>query len=105
MMRAVRASRQRKTRLWLDVAFVAGAVGLSASACGGGGASPRRDGGAGAGGRDAASLGQPDAGSDAEPAQSLALVVTAVDPTFETEDHFIAAVEMQLAGEPFAEAM
>ena len=35
----------------------------------------------------------------------LAVVVTAVDPTFVTEDHFIASVEMQLSGEPLAEAM
>jgi hypothetical protein len=38
-------------------------------------------------------------------AQRYALTVTAVDTTFVTEDHFIAAVEMQLAGEPFAESM
>jgi hypothetical protein len=31
--------------------------------------------------------------------------VTAVDTTFTTEDHFIASVEMQLSGEPFAQAM
>ncbi len=41
----------------------------------------------------------------APPPQALALNVTAVDTTFVTEDHFIAAVEMQIAGEPFAEAM
>ncbi|MBV9949264.1 MAG: hypothetical protein JOZ69_20615 [Myxococcales bacterium] len=40
-----------------------------------------------------------------EPAQIYALTVTAVDPTFVTEDHFIAGVEMQIAGEPFAQAM
>ncbi len=102
MMRAVRVSRQRKTWLWLEMAFVAGVLGVAG--CGGGSASPRHDGAAGAGGHGAAT-GQTDGGSDAEPAQSLALVVTAVDPTFRTEDHFIAAVEMQLAGEPFAEAM
>jgi len=39
------------------------------------------------------------------PPQTYALTVTAVDTTFDTEDHFIAAVEMQLSGEPFAEAM
>jgi hypothetical protein len=38
-------------------------------------------------------------------AQSFALTITAVDPTFVTRDHFMAAVEMQLSGEPFAEAM
>jgi hypothetical protein len=47
-----------------------------------------------------------DSGSDgADPPQTFALDVTAVDTTFVTEDHFIAAVEMQLSGEPFAEAM
>jgi hypothetical protein len=40
-----------------------------------------------------------------DPPQTLGLTVTAVDPTFVTEDHFIASVEMQIAGEPFAEAM
>jgi hypothetical protein len=38
-------------------------------------------------------------------AQSVELNVTAVDTTFVTRDHFIASVEMQLSGEPFAEAM
>jgi hypothetical protein len=38
-------------------------------------------------------------------AQTFALNVTAVDRTFATEDHFIASVEMQLSGEPFAQAM
>jgi hypothetical protein len=43
---------------------------------------------------------------DAPPAkQTFALNVTAVDTTFVTEDHFIAAVEMQISGEPFAQAM
>ncbi|HTB74130.1 MAG TPA: hypothetical protein VK762_12850 [Polyangiaceae bacterium] len=37
--------------------------------------------------------------------QSYALSVSTVDTTFVTEDHFIASVEMQLSGEPFAEAM
>ena len=37
--------------------------------------------------------------------QTFALNVTAVDTTFVTEDHFIAAVEMQISGEPFAQAM
>ncbi len=31
--------------------------------------------------------------------------MSAVDTTFVTRDHFIASVEMQIAGEPFAEAM
>ena len=44
-------------------------------------------------------------GASGDERQSYALTVTAVDTTFATEDHFIAAVEMQLAGEPFAEAM
>lgn len=43
---------------------------------------------------------------DADPRpQTLRLTVTAVDTTFVTRDHFIASVEMQIAGEPFAEAM
>ncbi len=37
--------------------------------------------------------------------QTLALHVAAVDTTFATRDHFMAAVEMQISGEPFAEAM
>jgi hypothetical protein len=37
--------------------------------------------------------------------QTLQLNVTAVDTTFVTRDHFIASVEMQISGEPFAEAM
>jgi hypothetical protein len=45
------------------------------------------------------------ADSPAPPPQTLALSVSAVDTTFVTRDHFIASVEMQLAGEPFAEAM
>ena len=43
--------------------------------------------------------------TDGATVQTYALTVTAVDTTFVTEDHFIAAVEMQLSGEPFAEAM
>jgi hypothetical protein len=49
-----------------------------------------------------------DATADATPPptkQTLALNITAVDRTFVTEDHFIASVEMQLSGEPFAQAM
>jgi hypothetical protein len=83
---------------------VLGMIGLSAVGCGGGSqkvdaAFDRRaddDGG---------SADAPPVQSDAAPAQSYALTVTAVDTTFVTEDHFIAAVEMQLGGEPFAEAM
>jgi hypothetical protein len=37
--------------------------------------------------------------------QTLRLDVSAVDTTFATRDHFIASVEMQISGEPFAEAM
>jgi hypothetical protein len=37
--------------------------------------------------------------------QTLQLNVSAVDTTFVTRDHFIASVEMQISGEPFAEAM
>ena len=44
-------------------------------------------------------------GNATPPPQTFALNVTAVDTTFVTEDHFIAAVEMQLSGEPFAQAM
>jgi len=43
-----------------------------------------------------------DAGLDV---QAFALHVTSVDTRFVTEDHFIASVEMQLSGEPFAQAM
>ncbi|HEY6462213.1 MAG TPA: hypothetical protein VIY73_18730, partial [Polyangiaceae bacterium] len=43
--------------------------------------------------------------STGTPPQTLRLDVTAVDTTFVTRDHFIASVEMQIAGEPFAEAM
>jgi hypothetical protein len=37
--------------------------------------------------------------------QTLRLDVSSVDTSFVTRDHFIAAVEMQIAGEPLAEAM
>ncbi len=46
---------------------------------------------------------QPDA--SAPVTQSFALNITKVDHTFVTRDHFMAALEMQLSGEPFAEAM
>ncbi len=50
--------------------------------------------------------GSSNADAAATPAsQSFALNITAVDTTFVTRDHFIAAVEMQLSGEPFAESM
>ncbi len=45
-----------------------------------------------------------DAGGVPTP-QKLQLNVSAVDTTFVTRDHFIASVEMQISGEPFAEAM
>ncbi len=47
----------------------------------------------------------PNGDASAAPAQSFALTITKVDTTFVTRDHFIAALEMQLSGEPFAEAM
>ena len=93
-------------------------LGLAAVSCGGG--AQRADGGARDGtadrrsppkldgGADGGDDGLPDATtvSDASAtAQTYALTVTAVDTTFVTEDHFIAAVEMQLSGEPFAESM
>jgi hypothetical protein len=37
--------------------------------------------------------------------QTLKLDVSAVDTTFVTRDHFVASVEMQISGEPFAQAM
>ena len=37
--------------------------------------------------------------------QTFQLNVTARDTTFVTRDHFIASVEMQISGEPFAQAM
>jgi hypothetical protein len=42
--------------------------------------------------------------SEARP-QTYEFLVQAVDTRFRTEDHFIASLEMQLSGEPFAEAM
>jgi hypothetical protein len=59
---------------------------------------------------DAAGAAQSDASLEASPSgqappQSYALSVTSVDHTFVTEDHFMASVEMQLSGEPFATAM
>jgi hypothetical protein len=44
-------------------------------------------------------------GGGAAAPKSYALTVSAVDTTFVTRDHFMAAVEMQISGEPFAEAM
>ncbi len=92
-------------------------IGLLTAGCGdgsspGGGA---RDGAAdktarmdGAAGHDGGGVDKSDGGTGdgaTSTAQTYALTVTAVDTTFVTEDHFIAAVEMQLSGEPFAEAM
>ena len=59
----------------------------------------------------ACQVSQPTAGSTIQPAsgaptpQTLQLNVTSVDTTFTTRDHFIASVEMQISGEPFAESM
>src|SRR5580704_17566595 len=52
---------------------------------------------------DAGATSDPDSGDPVQ--QSFALNITAVDTTFVTRDHFMAALEMQLSGEPFAEAM
>jgi len=56
-----------------------------------------------------ASAGDPSSSSSASSSapipQTLQLNVTAVDTTFTTRDHFIASVEMQISGEPFAESM
>ena len=92
-----------------------GVLGLAALGCGGGGGARPADGGArdvpadrtmkGDGQGDGHGDARLDGIGDASTAQTYALTVTAVDPTFVTEDHFIAAVEMQLSGEPFAEAM
>lgn len=46
--------------------------------------------------------GWPDA---APPPQTFALTVTEIDKTFVTREHFIASLEMQLSGEPLAQAM
>ncbi len=43
--------------------------------------------------------------SSSEPLQTLQVDISAVDTTFVTRDHFIASVEMQISGEPFAQAM
>jgi hypothetical protein len=59
----------------------------------------------GAGGAAGGAAGAAVDGSAGSTAQRYGLTVTSVDTTFVTEDHFIAAVEMQLAGEPFAESM
>jgi hypothetical protein len=91
----------------------AAAAALSLHGCGGGSGNGHDAGGGGSGGSGGAGGSYLDAGADADAgapgdgsiAQSLALVVSAVDPTFATRDHFIASVEMQLSGEPFAEAM
>jgi hypothetical protein len=87
------------------------AVLLAVVACGGGSQATPATGTneAGAPGRDASVEGldatTPIADSGPVAPQSYALTVAAVDTTFATEDHFIASVEMQLSGEPFAQAM
>ncbi len=63
------------------------------------------DSAAGDAGAEAMADGGVDAAEAGPIAQSFAVNVTSVDTHFDTEDHFIAAVEMQLSGEPFAEAM
>src|ERR1700748_3058125 len=57
-------------------------------------------------------LAQASCSKDAQPAAparpdtgAYALSITAVDTRFDTRDHFIASLEMQLSGEPFAAAM
>jgi hypothetical protein len=90
---------------------MAGALVLGWLWAGCGGAHRGRDANDGDGGRGvgaAGVIGVPGAvGATAErlPPQTVALVVTAVDPTFATEDHFMASFEMQLSGEPLAEKM
>src|SRR5450755_2992955 len=59
---------------------------------------------AGCKGAGASSAGQASS-SGAPVPQTLRLDVSAVDTTFDTRDHFIAAVEMQISGEPLAESM
>jgi hypothetical protein len=61
-------------------------------------------GGDGASSGSAPTTGDGGASTSLEP-QTLQLDVTAVDTTFVTREHFIASVEMQVSGEPFAEAM
>ena len=59
-----------------------------------------------AGACNAASSGSgPAPASPAVTPQTFALTASAVDTTFVTRDHFIASLEMQLSGEPFARAM
>ena len=88
------------TTSWRPRAGAAALALLALGSCGGGG-SAKRDGSI-----DGADAARDATGADAPPtAQTFALNVTAVDTTFVTEDHFIAAVEMQLSGEPFAQAM
>jgi hypothetical protein len=54
---------------------------------------------------DAGQSSDPGPDSGAPVVQSFALDITSVDTTFVTRDHFMAALEMQLSGEPFAESM
>lgn len=92
------------TTRWRPSAGAAALALFALGSCGGGG-SAKHDGSTDAA-IDAADAARDATRADAPPiTQSFALNVTAVDTTFVTEDHFIAAVEMQLSGEPFAEAM
>ncbi|HVZ85986.1 MAG TPA: hypothetical protein VHG72_03405 [Polyangia bacterium] len=88
---------------WLAVAF---------GGCGGGGGASPHDAGGDRPTHDGGGADHPttvtDGGTDGPVtgiAQTYALTITNVDTQFDTEDHFIAAVEMQLSGEPFAESM
>jgi hypothetical protein len=90
-MKVVFNKRMRFGRLALLVGL-AGAVGLGCKASAP--ASPQ-DGGTGQAAEWAARL----------QTFQLSVAASSVDPTFTVRDHFIAAVEMQLAGEPLAQTM
>ena len=80
------------------LSFLGSALLLVAAAC-------RGSSGNGAPGTGSAGVSTDGGGAPAFVPQTLQLNVTAVDTTFTTRDHFIASVEMQISGEPFAEAM
>ncbi len=100
--------RARGTAPCLAALAALAACGLGSSAIGPSAAIPVVDAGAlvrdGSFDGGSASV-SPEADSGVPVPQSYALTVAAVDTTFVTEDHFIASLEMQLSGEPFAEAM